>query len=181
MMHKINTLKYILVSTALLVAGCQTAEKPSRPLPRPKVKLQGQASKKIPASTISNPRKWPPKASLPVSKPQKIKASSGQLRTHFPIHDTGGSLAFTKEVDIPRLGVDPIDDDTIRVWARVRNVLNKPVRVNIICSVNPRTLGDDDSHRSYNNILLPENTFCDVSFTLNGSINQRFTLTVLGL
>ncbi len=157
----------------------------ANPIPVPRVVFSGQERTdnfedrfEIPLTTVSEERKGAidvPFEYLPLDR----GASAEGIRQGehiFPLNNRTGNLMFYREVGIPQLRIERLDDEHVRVWARVLNRTDRDIYVRV--SLMGREATSMDDRYDYDAIIFRENVYRDFSFVMTGDESRRFTLYV---
>lgn len=132
----------------------------------------------LPFTTVSEPRTGDntvPFEEIDPSVKEKLREVNFRPRV-FPFHDTGGGLAFSSHVGVPKLEVQDLQDGRIRVFVRFQNIVDKDLRLFVTCEptqgANPY-----QERRQQLGILLVQDVFRDFSFIIDGPPDRKFVIT----
>ncbi len=122
---------------------------------------------------------------MPVIKPKN--ASESDLEIALPENDWDGlvlvpdmklmSKAYSSSVSLPRVEAHPLQNGHIRVWARIQNETQEPLRLQVSCSF--RIEGSLDQQQSGSQFLtLAKGTYQDVMFNSPSDGVMSYTVFV---
>ena len=156
-------------------------------IPAPEVAFGGEPQRRnytehfdIPLSTVSPEKKGPLDAPFDFPLTRQERAQPGEpIHQLFPLNNRTGNLLFYRDVGIPRLNIEKLDENHIRIWARVLNRTPRDIRVHVTCM--GREASSVDDRYDYEAIILSENVYRDFSFVMTGDESRRFTLAITGI
>lgn len=132
----------------------------------------------LPFSTVSEPKKGDntvPFDEVDPSVREKLREVNFKPRV-FPFHDTGGGLAFSSHVGVPKLEVQDLRDGRIRVFVRFQNIVDKDLRLFVTCEPT-QGVNTQQERRQQLGILLAQEVFRDFSFIIDGPPDRKFVIT----
>jgi len=103
--------------------------------------------------------------------------TSGRIKV-FPANNDTANLLFYREVGLPMLKVEQLDDGYVRIWLRVRNLVDQDIFINVTCEgqdINGRTR----ERYHYDTVIFQEDVFRDFTFVLRGDPSKRFSIIVV--
>lgn len=164
-----------------------TTHKAEPEVPAPEVVFGGERQSRnyldhfdIPLSTVSPEKRGALDAPFDFPLTRQERAQPGEpVHQLFPLNNRTGNLLFYRDVGIPRLNIEKLDENHVRIWARVLNRTNRDIRVHVTCMGREATSADD--RYDYEAIILSENVYRDFSFVMTGDESRRFTLAITGV
>lgn len=134
----------------------------------------------IPLSTVSPERRGPVDAPFDfIRTRQQLSESGAEVGQVFPLNNRTGNLLFYRDVGIPQLTIEKLDEEHIRIWARVQNRTEDDIRVRVTC-MGREAISTDDRY-DYEAIIFRRNVYRDFSFVMTGDEARRFTLAITGV
>lgn len=177
-----------LVGVMGAVVGCQTSnvEETADDRPGPGIRVipasieKAVGSKTDPWATMSEESFGDEKAPFKAVEVDRGSPYSALVTIPkdrvFPIHGTGGSVAFYQQVSIPQLDVERIEEGRIRIWVRVKNLEEHDIFVNVKCAPDGDTMRDETYY--FEEVIFQQDGFRDFSFILDGPLERKFTILV---
>jgi len=111
-----------------------------------------------------------------VSEEQR-SVTGGRIKV-FPANNQTANLIFYRDVGLPTLKVEQLDDEYIRIWLRVRNLKDEDIFINVSCQGQ-----DSDGHTResyhYDTVIFSQDVFRDFTFVLKGDPTKRFSIIVV--
>lgn len=132
----------------------------------------------LPFSTVSEPKRGDntiPFDEVDPTVKEKLREVKFKPRV-FPFHDTGGGLAFSSHVGVPKLEVQDLRDGRIRVFVRFQNIVDKDLRLFVTCEPT-QGYNTFQERRQQLGVLLAQDVFRDFSFIINGPPDRKFVIT----